>query len=66
MSGMTNPNGETELLPCPFCGGEASAFRVIEWWSVSCSVCECHTALHWPKSKAIARWNTRPQTGRER
>ena len=53
-----------ELLPCPFCGGDAKLngymFNV---WTVDCSSCEVHTRVDYhcsdPKAKAIETWNKR-------
>ncbi len=50
-----------ELLPCPFCGGEAS---IPEWtasgdWEVQCSVCKVHTSHSRRIEPAIEAWNRR-------
>lgn len=52
-----------ELLPCPFCAGEAEA-RVVPAYYVMCSVDGCWAnscvSLWRDRSEAIAAWNTRP------
>ena len=55
---------ETELKPCPFCGGEA---KILEngfgFFDVSCKKLSCRgytKFLHYTnKEKAISKWNTR-------
>ena len=58
---------EIKLLPCPFCGGEASLKRdqkddFVEY-SVGCynrgCVCAAHTYCYYDKEEAIRDWNTR-------
>lgn len=58
---------ELKLLPCPFCGGEASLKRdqkddFVEY-SVGCynrgCVCAAHTYCYYDKEEAIRDWNTR-------
>lgn len=63
---------ETELLPCPFCGGEAEYhYRInnspydgwlchpVDNW-VSChGDCGASTAMHELYADAITAWNTR-------
>lgn len=57
-----------ELLPCPFCGGEANTLHrphVIDWrYSVGCNDDECRgfIGLSWlykTEAEAIAAWNSR-------
>lgn len=54
--------GETELLPCPFCDGEARSFKTdihpgYQTSSVKCRTCGAATARS--DLGAIANWNTR-------
>lgn len=73
----TDPTGAAPLLPCPFCGGEASASRSedeslwshnIVWWStVRCSNCDVQMVeCDDPNGvKAAASWNQRSDRGTE-
>lgn len=63
---MTMP----DLLPCPFCGGDADHFcnslsknpdHKPNFFWVECVVCECRGILTNSKEKAADRWNTRAQ-----
>jgi hypothetical protein len=51
-----------ELLPCPFCEGDAYA-RITgtgNWHYVECDRCEVQTTLHESRELAIAAWDRRP------
>lgn len=52
---MTNK----ELLPCPFCGGEAKIRTFFSGRFVRCDCCYASADVQDTKSKAIAAWNTR-------
>ena len=55
---------ELELLPCPFCGGEAKiatydwGHSVKEYW-IYCNPCDCASGRCHSKEGAINAWNTR-------
>ena len=55
----------TELLFCPFCGGEARAWKYShptrgEYWRVACNEPFCCISGDRPtEAEAIAAWNTR-------
>lgn len=60
----------SELLPCPFCGGEANTLHrphVLDWrYSVGCNDDECRgfIGLSWlykTEAEAIAAWNSRTE-----
>jgi Lar family restriction alleviation protein len=57
-----------ELLPCPFCGGEAKRFDIEEREDVenagasfiTCTRCDASTALHFDrKENLLSSWNDR-------
>ena len=58
----------TELLPCPFCGGEATIQHqfhkvgadVLDWFGVYCVNPFCaHVCGHDTEAEAVEAWNTR-------
>lgn len=62
----------SELLPCPFCGGEAELqpsydmdTGEVDGWFVWCNnkECECapETREHFTEAEAITAWNTRAE-----
>ena len=61
---MTDSNA-TELLPCPFCGGEAKMCHVTQLWEpkdnywAKCSNCHMSGKHYKTEAEAIAAWNTR-------
>ncbi len=66
-------NKAPELLPCPFCGGEAEMrermdeniwdHSTVKWVSVGCKNIDCDLqGFDWPEDvepNAVALWNTR-------
>ena len=51
-----------ELLPCPFCGGEAKTSRGLhkyDCWGIWCPTCGVRTDLYPSEREAIEAWNTR-------
>ena len=62
MSDVTSTKLEptrTELLPCPFCGGEARIVTAVgESW-VLCNKCKATTEAHTSRQFAIDAWNRR-------
>lgn len=57
-------SSKSELLPCPFCGGEAEINGANKYgWSVWCK--KCHSNNNWGhamEQEAIEAWNTRVET----
>ena len=65
-------NRTTELLPCPFCGGEAAIVPTLdttvrEWFAtcgnLECNVLACRTKRYYTETEAIAAWNARAERG---
>lgn len=58
----------TELLPCPFCGGEAHTIEPARYgksWGVRCE-CGAFLGFEYTETEAIAAWNTRTECVDER
>lgn len=65
------PNSLKSLLPCPFCGGEASissvmdesiwSHNIVPWTSVACTLCDVQIPpiCEGSENDPIAAWNTR-------
>lgn len=61
---------EIQLLPCPFCGGEAELIQDFNHpsrpaaiaWQVDCVECWIETLYHNTPEEAAAFWNTRHVT----
>ena len=51
-----------ELLPCPFCGGQAFLNPHYYDFCVECFFCGAGTSFHHTEEEAIKRWNTRTNT----
>lgn len=55
----------SELLPCPFCGGEAEAHEVMfpyHYWDVLCDgECFDHFCEKPTEAEAVEAWNTRAE-----
>jgi Lar family restriction alleviation protein len=48
-----------QLLPCPFCGGEARPHRFLKSYvTIECSICYAELPGH-SKAEACAAWNRR-------
>ena len=57
-----------ELLPCPFCGGEAMVWhwyikKDILRWQCDCRTCGAGTAQQYTEDEAIEAWNARAADG---
>ena len=50
-----------DLLPCPFCGGEAETKKSFEgkWCCIECKECNCGTSMCESEDLAFSFWNTR-------
>lgn len=55
----------TDLLPCPFCGGEAKPYDYWEKWIIECEDCEKYGhgayVVARTEAEAIAAWNNRAE-----
>lgn len=54
----------SDLLPCPFCGGEAEMHglnTVLSRPFVACEYCGAESAVYRTEAEAIAAWNTRAE-----
>ena len=65
---MVNRMAEIKLKTCPFCGGEAKAFKhkktmasfgTLFSYEVECAHCFCRTGLYPSEEKAVNAWNRR-------
>ena len=54
----------SELLPCPFCGGEAQDAECEGLWAIACFNFGCnHVQTEWmlTREEAVVAWNTRAE-----
>lgn len=64
---MTDTPTRADLLPCPFCGGEAKHYHhtptgIMNTDHIECDNCSNGTCLHETKAEAVTAWNTRAPT----
>ncbi|MCI9405939.1 MAG: hypothetical protein HFK04_03375 [Oscillospiraceae bacterium] len=52
----------TDLLPCPLCGGEARVHIATDTPRVYCTVCRCNTGGYKTEEAAVSAWNKRAET----
>lgn len=50
---------DKELLPCPFCGGEAEVEHRFGLYFVFCKYCGARVSSFGDVNSAVAVWNTR-------
>lgn len=53
----------SELLPCPFCGGEAHMIKGFSSCFAICDECKCESGCYPIEAEAIAAWNSRATGG---
>lgn len=53
----------SELKPCPFCGGDEIRLDKNETghYHAVCTTCECSFSYDWTKEEAITAWNQRAE-----
>lgn len=56
----------SELIPCPFCAGEARIFGMKTMSLVGCTSCGCVTAVFGTVDEAVEAWNRRVNDYAER
>jgi len=56
---MTHPESQAELLPCPFCGGDAEIDQDMGGFAAYCVSCDCAMDVYGPLESTIAAWNRR-------
>lgn len=62
---MTTLKQQVELLPCPFCNGEAKVHAIEKFtdycgaYKVQCKQCDCQTGMFTAYRMCIEAWNTR-------
>lgn len=56
----TKNNVSLNLLPCPFCGGEAGLYEdYTGYWLVQCDYCGISTLRKGSRKSVILDWNRR-------
>ncbi len=51
----------SELMRCPFCGGDAIGLRTHYDYVIKCQCCTAQTSFHKTEEDAKAAWNRRVQ-----
>ena len=53
---------DKKLLPCPFCGGNATISKYPGFYMARCLKCGVETNVFAMKEQAVDAWNTRTNT----
>lgn len=58
---VAGKSAESDLKPCPFCGGQAS-YRPMndKYYRVYCALCGASQNTHETKDEEVESWNARP------
>lgn len=54
-------NLAAELMPCPFCGGEAHSVNAYSLYFVKCTNCQAESKFYSTEAEAAEAWNARAE-----